>query len=62
MLVSVCSRASADNGKKTENSTFKPLSTVFVPCLKIQGPPRCRRPWVCHTEISQNCTKKIKKY
>jgi len=23
--------------KKAENITFKPLSTIFVPCLKIQG-------------------------
>jgi len=23
--------------KKAENSTFKPLSTIFVPCWKIQG-------------------------
>jgi len=22
---------------KKENSTFKPLSTIFVPCLKIRG-------------------------
>jgi len=38
--------------KKTENSTFKPLSTIFVSCMKIQGKghgplaPRCRRPWL----------------
>jgi len=25
------------NGKKTENSTIKPLSTIFVLCMKIQG-------------------------
>jgi len=23
--------------KRAENSTFKPLSTIYVPCLKIQG-------------------------
>jgi len=37
------------NGKKTENSTFKRLSAIFVPCLKIQGShvppdPHGRRP------------------
>jgi len=37
--------------KKAENSTFKPLFTIFVPYLKIQGgprppAPRCRRPWL----------------
>jgi len=37
--------------KRPKNSTFKPLSTMLVPCLKIQGratapsAPRCRRPW-----------------
>jgi len=25
------------NEKNTENSTFKPLSTIFVSCMKIQG-------------------------
>jgi len=36
--------------KKTENSTIKPLSTISVPCMKIQWrprpplAPRCRRP------------------
>jgi len=40
------------NSKKgRKNSTFKPLFTIFVPCLKIQGgatfppAPCCRRPW-----------------
>jgi len=23
--------------KKTENNAIKPLSTIFVPCIKIQG-------------------------
>jgi len=38
--------------KRPKNSCFKPLLTIFVPCLKIQGggtwpspAPRCRRPW-----------------
>jgi len=30
--------------KRPKNSTFKPLFTIFVPCMKIQ-PPCCRRPW-----------------
>jgi len=41
------------NSKKTpKNSTFKLLSTIFVPCMKIQWEtrfplaPRCRCPWV----------------
>jgi len=39
------------NSKKTpKNSTIKPLSTIFVPCMKIQvghsPPPCCRRPCV----------------
>jgi len=25
--------------KKAEKNTFKPLSTIFVPCMKIQGAP-----------------------
>jgi len=25
--------------KKTENSTIKPVSTISVPCMKIQMPP-----------------------
>jgi len=25
--------------KRPKNSTFKPLSTIFVPCLKILPPP-----------------------
>jgi len=35
-----------------KNSTLKPLSTTFVPCMKIHGgrarppAPRCRRPWM----------------
>jgi len=35
--------------KRPKNSTIKPLFTVFVPCMKIQGGPcppalRCRHP------------------
>jgi len=51
----------AQRGKKTENSTIKPLFTISVPCLKIEVPcmkmyyictmkipvPRCRRPCLC---------------
>jgi len=32
--------------KRPKNITFKPLSTIFVPCMKIPPAPRCRRPWV----------------
>jgi len=27
--------------KKQKNSTFKPLSTISVPCMKIQGEGAC---------------------
>jgi len=44
-------RASAENfpggrgyGKDTENSIFKPVSTIFVPCMKIQVGPRSSLP------------------
>jgi len=30
-------RGEGGNRKGPKNSTFKPLSTIFVPCLKIQG-------------------------
>jgi len=30
-------RLKNSNLKRPKNSTFKPLSTIFVPCLKIQG-------------------------
>jgi len=30
--------------KRPKNNTFKPLSTIFVPCLKIQGGPRSPDP------------------
>jgi len=29
-----------DNGKRTKNSTIKPLPTISVPCMKIQGESR----------------------
>jgi len=34
--------------KRPKNSTIKPLSTISVPCMKIQGRPRppYRRPWL----------------
>jgi len=34
--------------KRPKNSTIKPLSTIFEPCMKIQGAtaPRCRSPCV----------------
>jgi len=44
-------RKIAKKGRKiAKKSTFKPLSTIFVPCLKIQRgmPPCCRRPWLKH--------------
>jgi len=38
-------RGGGGNGKKTKNSTIKPLSTISVPCMKIQV-ERARSP--CH--------------
>jgi len=38
--------------KHPKNSTFKRLSTIFAPCMKIQGrghgpsAPHCRHPWL----------------
>jgi len=76
LIYSIPARASAENisraekivgrkklgqwKKRPKNSTIKPLSTIYVPCIKIQEramyknpltprppyAPRCRRPWV----------------
>jgi len=45
-------RGATENRPK--NSTIKPLSTVSVQCMKIQGgdgppAPRCQRPWIYST-------------
>jgi len=47
-----------------KNSTFKPLSTIFVSCMKIQGrarppAPRCRHPWAYPTNLDQTDLKKF---
>jgi len=45
--------------KKPEKSTFKPLSPIFVPCLKIQGgrarggPPPLPTPMLYNWKVAQ---------